>query len=222
MVLTSTKLILGICIISSLFSCMEVVEEKIIYTETFDLDDLIESQEADVADDEFIQKFSVYLKNTSELYNFKNPELVDTIFTLNSESVDLYQSMEYEFEFTTNGSEYYILNNLSEFNDIDDIETGWNLGETAYWAEVLSNTVRKDHFTEYRSKSINAIGDYSEYSEVPVGRDLMVMLHIRWGNLIMHYNQIVHPDMKDQLIERIHDNFNKIKTASLSDIATSD
>jgi hypothetical protein len=39
----------------------------------------------------------------------------------------------------------------------------------------------------------------------------MIILHIKWRKLIIHYNQLIEPGQKDQFIQKIHDNFGKIK-----------
>jgi hypothetical protein len=208
MKMTQAKLLIGLFLTFSIFSCVDEQEGEVVYSETFNIDELEDSLESE---EDFVQKYSDYLKNTIEIYNLNDSDVIVSNSVLNSESDDLNQTVEFEFDYSSDNSKYYILNNLAKFHNLEDIETGWNLGESSFWSGLFSKNVTKESFTEFRNEKINSIGDYSEYSELPIGNNVMIILHIKWRKLIIHYNQLIEPGQKDQLIQKIHDNFGKIK-----------
>lgn len=203
-----SKLFLILSLPFLLFSCQEEQESEVIYEESFNIDELEDSPESD---DDFIQKYGDYLKNTIDIYDIEDSDVIAKNSVLNSEANDLFQIVEFEFEYSLDNSNYYISNSLAKFHNLDDIETGWDLGESSFWSGLLNENVTQKSFKEFKNKKINSMGDYSEYSELPIGNNVMIILHVKWRKLIIQYNQLIKPEMKNKLIEKIHDNFIKIQ-----------
>lgn len=207
----TNKIILGLFLTFSIISCQEqeAQEGEVVYSETFNLDELEDSSESD---DDFVLKYGDFLKSTIDVYNIEDSEILNDNSKMNTESNNLNQSIEFEFEYSAGKSRYYIMNNLTKFHDVNDIDKGWELGESSFWSGLL-NKVQKESFTEYKNHKINSIGDYSEYSEVPSGNKIMVIWHIKWRKLILHFDQLVDPEQKSDLLKKIQESFEKIKDA---------
>lgn len=210
MKMTQTKLFLGLFLIFSIFSCQEKQEGEVVYSETYNIDELEDSPEAD---NDFVKKYGDYLKSTIEIYGLKDSDIIDGYSKMNTESDNLNQTIEFEFEYSSDKSKYYLMNSLAKFHDVKDIEKGWELGETSFWSGLLSEKMQKESFTEFKNSNINSIGDYSEYSELPVGDKVMFILHFKWRKLILHFDQLVELEQKDQLVQEIRNSFEKIKNA---------
>lgn len=206
--MTQTKLFLGLLLIFSIFSCQEEQEGEVVYSETFNIDEFEDSPEAD---NDFVQKYGDYLKSTIEIYSIDDSAIIEDYSKMNTESVNLNQTIEFEFEYSADKSKFYVLNSLAKFHDVKDIEKGWELGETSFWSGLLSEKIQKESFTEFKKSNIISIGDYSEYSELPVGDKVMIILHFKWRKLILHFDQLIELEQKDQLVQEIRNSFEKIK-----------
>lgn len=206
MIRINSTIILFIAIL--LFSCQENEKDEVVYTETFNIDELIDSPDSD---DEFIQKYSDFIQSTMRIYDLPDSAIIESHSTLSTESTGLNQSIEFEFDYSEGTTNYFLLNSLTKFHDLNDMSTGWNLGEDSFWSSLLSDNLKKEQFTEFKNKTIHPIGEYSEYSEVPVGDDIMVIIHIRWRKLIVQYGQLIHPKMKDEFLDKVDEGFKGIK-----------
>lgn len=206
--MTTKKLLIGILFISALFSCDNDQDGEVIYEETFNINDL--TDDTQVADEEFINKYSDFISNTLDLYSFENSRVIQENSSFKSEYKELNQSIEFEFDLSTDSTKYYILNNLSEFNNSEDVEIGWSLGEAAFWSSLLNHT-KKEDFKYYRNQTKYSMGDLSEYSELPIGNLIMLIYHIKWNNFIIQYSQIINLSLKETYMKKIEDNFSQLK-----------
>jgi hypothetical protein len=202
------KLLLVLCVTFSIFSCQQEQEGKVIYSETFNQDELEDSPDSD---NEFIEKYADYLKSTIEIYKFENADIIAQNSTVKTESNTISQIIEFKFEYSVGKSNYFIKNSLAKHYNLNDIETGWKSGENLFWSEILNENTQKENFTEYKNDKVHSMGDYSEYSELKKGNMVMIILHIKWRKLIIYFHQLIEVEQKDKLIEKINYNFEKIK-----------
>lgn len=207
MKMTPNKLFLGLCLIFSIFACQESKEGEVVYSETFNIDELDDFTEAD---HDFVEKYGDYLKSTVEIYNLGD-SLIDENSKMHAKSNNLNQTIEFELDYSTGKSKYYVLNNLAKFHDLNNTKKGWDLGENSFWSGLFSKNVKKEEFTEFKNNKVYSIGEYSEYSELPIGDKVMIIWHFKWRKLILHFDQLVEPEQKSQFIQKIYDSFEKIK-----------
>ncbi len=191
-------------------SCTE--KQETVYTKTFNTNDLPESKEADQA---FIAKYSQYI-NTTELFDLDpRSKAISEFSSRSSKANGLQKSIEFEFDFkNTPEMYYYTLNTLTEYKDSDDVGLGWDISESAFWAGIMSKSMKKEEFSEYKNSKFHSLGDYSEYSEAPIGEKSLFIFHIKWNNLIIYYSQTLPSTMKDEFVKMVEHNFKEIKTKS--------
>ncbi len=209
MKMTSNKLFLGICLIFSIFACQEEKGGEVVYSETFNIDELDDSADTD---EDFLKKYGDYLKSTIEIYNLEG-SIIDEYSKMNTKSDNLNQTIEFELDYSTGKSKYYVLNNFAKFHDLNDLKKGWDVGESSFWSGLFSKNITKEEFTEFKNEKIYSIGEYSEYSELPIGDKVMVIWHFKWRKLILNFAQIIDSEQKSEFIEKIYDSFEKIKDA---------
>lgn len=210
MIITPNKLLLGLCLIFSIFACQDEQEEEVVYSETFNIDELDDSPETD---NDFVKKYGDYLQSTIEIYNLED-SIIDEYSKMNTKSDSLDQTIEFELDYSTDKYKYYILNNFAIFHNINDMKKGWDVGESSFWSGLFSKNVNKEEFTEFKNDKVYSIGEYSEYSELPIGNEIiMVIWHFRWRKLILNFGQIIETEQKSQFFEKIYNNFEKIQEA---------
>lgn len=208
MKLTLKTILFSFCLISSIFSCNEKQKEAEVDSDTFNIEELNNSP---AAGEKFLKSYGDYLRSTIEIYNLKD-SIIDTYSKKKSKFDNLNQTVEFEFDYQTNKYKYFVLNNLAKIHDLNDMKIVWNLNEGSFWSGLFSKNISRKEFTEFKNDKIYSIGEYSEYSELPIGKEIiMVIWHFRWKKLIINFRQIIDTEQKDQYIQKNYDNFEKIK-----------
>ncbi|TND09895.1 MAG: hypothetical protein FD123_823 [Bacteroidetes bacterium] len=161
---------------------------------------------------EFKKKFQDFSIPAEDIYPASNDQLIRGNANWKEDSCDLYMKLSYNFELVNDSSFFFIQNNLTQFKNKDDTKLGWDLGGTIFWTGFLKKKFfRVKDFTIFKNSRINAIGDYSEYSELPIGDYLIIVLHVRLNDLIIHYAYLVRPEQKEDLLKQVFSRIKNIK-----------
>jgi hypothetical protein len=189
------------------YSCQNEQKKQLVHIETSE----IENPEADKF---FLSKFSKIITNTIEIYGIDSSLYNNEINSLSSESNYLDKQIQFKFDLFTDTCRYFIINSLYEVKEKKYIKSDWDALQSGIWKGLLNKTKKTD-YTFFRNKKVNAIGDESEYSEIPVksfDNHVMVIYQIRLGKYIIQYAQIINVKKKNELITKIIQNIRSIKS----------
>jgi len=154
------------------------------------------------------KRFLDFNVSVQEIYGLKGDIKVDSI--TNDQS--LYTKFEYNFELTQGGSNYFVVNSLTQFHNEEDLMKGWEIGEESFYGGIFSEGADTSEFSVFRSTELYKLGDYSEYSELrkPSG-EIAVIYHLRVFNTILNYGYVIDPKDKERLMKLLVKKVDKLK-----------